>query len=509
MTMHAPLIAIGLDAADPELVDGYIADGTMPVLAGLRARGTHGRLAGADVYRAETPWTNFLTGCRAESSGYWGPIRYNPQTYLTDEAGAYAFDRLPPFYTAVDGPVCVFDVPQTRLQPALDGIQVLGWGSHSQQGPACSLPPGLLDELEARFGVSPVDDETATNAYDPDALDAFNADVVEALRRRGPLSAALLLQQDWRMFLTVLGEPHSGGHELWHHGEPHPLQRPGVERIRDLYRATDAVIGQILQAAPAQAHTVVFSLHGMVPNKLDVPSMAILPEVLARWAFGRAFVADGVDPPPQPRRDFARHWKHEIWQLRTAAGEAELEGPDRLRERGDVLNWQPAQWYRPLWPRMRAFALPSYSDGTIRFNLRGRERDGRVEPADVAALAQELSDLLAGLIDLRSGRPVVERVIHRQVRPGESPAPADLVVHWSDAALSDVFAHPALGVFGPYPWFRTGGHRPVGFWTAVGPRIQSGRNADGGLLDLPATLLDLAGCAPHPWMEGRSLLDEG
>ncbi len=507
--MKPSTIAIGLDAADPQLVSAYVADGTMPALAKLRDKGVTGSLTNAYVYRAETPWTNFLTGAWPEKTGYWGPIRYNPQTYVTDEQGAYAFDVFPPFYHGVDGRVCVFDVPQTRLMPDRDCVQVLGWGSHSQQGPACSYPDKLLAELEARHGISPVDDETATNSYDPDALELFDADVQVALERRLAMSADLLTREPWRLFLTVVGETHSGGHELWHHGQVHPLHRPGVDRIRRIYARTDEIIDTLVHRVPVDANIVVYSLHGMVANGLDVPSMAILPEVLARWTFGTAFVAAGRQNPPAPRRDFSGHWKHEVWDLRTSEGEKQLRGPVYLSARGDVLNWQPAQWYRPLWQRMRAFALPSYSDGTIRFNIKGRDHHGMVDPVDVPALADELEALLKDLVDHRTGRPVVETVVRCPVRRGQHPPPADLVIRWTDAALSDVFSHPLLGVFGPYPWFRTGGHRPLGFWTAAGPGIrQPGVVREGSIVDLAATLLDLLGLPPHPWMDGRSLLGQ-
>ena len=505
--MTPPTIAIGLDAADTALVDGYVADGTMPALARLRARGVTGRLSNAEIYRAETPWTNFLTGAWPDKTGYWGPIRYNPQTYGTDEAGAYLFDAFPPFYQGVEGRVCIFDVPQTRLQADRNGIEVLGWGSHSQQGPACSSPPGLLAALQERHGVSPVDDETATNSYDPEALEVFDTEVRTALQRRISVSKDLLSRESWRLFLTVVGETHSGGHELWHHGQAHPLHRAGTDRIRRLYADADKVVDALVNNAPDDAHIVVFSLHGMVANGLDVPSMAILPEVLARWSFGEAFVAKGAENPPMPRGDYSQHWKHEVWGLRTLAGDDRLTGPSELAATGDVLNWQPAQWYRPLWPLMRAFALPSYADGTIRFNLTGRESLGFVEPLSAPGLAKEIRALLLGLVDHRTGKPVVDDVVYRPRRWGIHSSPADLVVRWSEAALSDVFSHPALGVFGPYPWFRTGAHRPLGFWTAVGPRIH-GRDTprDGSVVDLSATLMDLIGAERHPWMDGCSLL---
>ena len=167
---------------------------------------------------------------------------------------------------------------------------------------------------------------------------------------------------------------------------------------------------------------VAFTGHGMVPNALDVPSMAFLPELLARWDTGEARLGEGPLPPPPPAKHQRRHWKHAVWDLATDAGRRDLEGPWAQAARGDVLNWQPASWYAPLWPQLRAFALPSYSDGTIRWNLRGREAAGRVDPAEVPALTAELTELLSGVVCGRTGAPVVDDlVVLGGPRPGQAP----------------------------------------------------------------------------------------
>ena len=62
---------------------------------------------------------------------------------------------------------------------------------------------------------------------------------------------------------------------------------------------------------------------------------------------------------------------------------------------------------------MPAFALPSFYDGRIRLNLRGRERDGVVDPADYERVCDDIEQLLRECRDPRTGEPVlaaVERV---------------------------------------------------------------------------------------------------
>ena len=81
--------------------------------------------------------------------------------------------------------------------------------------------------------------------------------------------------------------------------------------------------------------------------------------------------------------------------------------PPRPTARQD-LHWQPALRYRHHWPRMPAFAVPSFYDGRIRINLKGRERDGVVEPSRYEETCRELETLLLECRNPRTGEPVVE-----------------------------------------------------------------------------------------------------
>ncbi|MEM1293377.1 MAG: nucleotide pyrophosphatase, partial [Cyanobacteria bacterium P01_H01_bin.162] len=79
--MVRPLMAIGLDAADPHLIEEWMAAGYLPRLQELQERGTYQRLRTFEYYRAETPWTTFLTGCAPQQTGYWSPLKFHPADY--------------------------------------------------------------------------------------------------------------------------------------------------------------------------------------------------------------------------------------------------------------------------------------------------------------------------------------------------------------------------------------------------------------------------------------------
>ncbi|HEY9229086.1 MAG TPA: hypothetical protein VIP11_20715, partial [Gemmatimonadaceae bacterium] len=137
--------------------------------------------------------------------------------------------------------------------------------------------------------------------------------------------------------------------------------------------------------------------------------------------------------------------------------------------------------------------------GGIRFNLAGREPNGVVEK--VCALEDQLISDLLDVLDERTGRPLVRRILKtRALYSGEHlDALPDLLVEWDDttplgttAIGSGVDAtirarSPRIGsIAGTNHYGRTGEHRPDGFFIAVGPSARSGR------LSRAVSILDFA-----------------
>jgi hypothetical protein len=166
-------------------------------------------------------------------------------------------------------------------------------------------------------------------------------------------------------------------------------------------------------------------------------------------------------------------------------------------------DYQMVWRYHRHWPTMRAFALPSFSDGHVRINVRGRERDGIVAPEEFDAACGEVIDLVASCRDPRTGEPVLAQAIRMRNDPHEPGPAADITLMWAGAA--DAFEHPTLGTIGPFPYCRTGEHSPTGFALIAGPGISrhdlGSRPAD----DLAPTMVSLLGRTPDRELAGDPL----
>ena len=529
--MSNPVVAIGLDAAEPDMLESWVRQGHLPNIAELWQRGAYGRIENFDMYKAELPWTTFLTGVSPQKTQYWTQIAFDPKTYQAQNVGAYDFGEYKPFYAL--GPshrVAVFDPPQGRIVDNVNGVQIFGWGSHSAQAPTASSPNNALDTLRAEHGDHPAFDRDHFEVWDKKNLDWLRDAMKEGIRRRSAICRDFLEREKWDLLVTVFGDPHSTGHCHYHLSCPdHPLydvcHQEGDDPMLEVFQEIDRGIGEMLEVAPEGTRFVLFSVHGTGPNNLDLPSMVFLPELMFRLSFpGRVGLGPGRPGPLSPPELDDRKWEDSVWGGRADANPLRRMVRERfgLRSwrlerfigsgfgpahpvRSGSMSWAPPLWYAHLWPQMKAFALPSFSDGYVRVNLQGREEQGIVPAGDYDKVLQEIMDHLRDLRNPRTDRPLVSEIMRTRTKPDESGPDADLVVTWDDTP-ADVVDSPAFGRIGPLPYRRSGGHTTHGFISLTGEGIPAGRLPEGHSIDVPPTILHAMG-APRPnHLDGQSLL---
>ena len=538
------VVAIGLDAGEWQLIEPMLAGGELPNLARIRRRSAECRLRNP-LYRGTLVWEAFLTGRQDEDDVRSGGVAFDPATYRVAKIAA---GSAPPFYAGLPGVTAIaFDVPHLSMAGAADDVRVCTWGTHSLSHPRASHPPGLLREIDAAFGRHPAfGDEHRYAWHRPEFVDWLVRSLVAGSARRADISAWLMARSpNWQLFLTVMSESHSAGENLGHVLDAgHPMARlPMAARHRaglhEVYRAMDAAIGRIAEGLPPDAVLVVFSILGTAANDAELSSTALLPELLHRLHWKRPFLRDPdegarrrdgspvVLGPADSWDDYMRRRSERPavglrqrvrWLLPDRLVDAGRAAAARLpalpfalsrrfseNGAGSSLDWQLPSWYQSRWPRMKAFALPTFGDARIRLNVRGRERDGVVDLADYHAACQQVEDSIGACRDPRTGRPVVARTWRPRAGAPMEPGgcDADIVLQWSHAF--DALEHPEAGLIGPFPFRRTGGHTDRGFAFFSGPSIAPGDLGEWCAIDLPATLVALLGREPPPDLDGRPI----
>ncbi|MCP3910671.1 MAG: hypothetical protein GY713_06930 [Actinomycetia bacterium] len=548
--------ALGFDAAEWGLVDELVKAGRMPHLASLMERGVTAQLLDTSEYRAERPWTQFVTGRSAAGSRYWSTVHFDPDTYEPYETGAHDAE---PFW-AIDGrKVIAFDIPHSQLSDSVDGVQVTAWGAHSPQYPRASEPAGTLTEIDAEFGTHPVFmSDTDGGFYHPQYVQGLSDAMRIGLGRRPDIMKFLAEEKlpDWELMIMVMGEPHTAGHQFWHGAdETHPLYAQygpdAYERLVAVYEQSDQVLGRMIHDLDDDVIWVAFAVHGSQTNTNDVPAMVLLPELAHRLSFGWQMLVDPYDEfdPAQHgpiipdldlqqvdlARQFFRHhapedphagpsFTDELWskarrltpirlvawrrKLMTMLGKGpaqpwwemgtdipdESTDPQGEAARPKSIEWHFPVYYQKYWRHMRWFVMPTYSDGHIRINLQGRESEGIVPLEEYDSELDRIEAFMRECTDPRTGERVVEDVI--RMRIGMDPCDPD----GPDSDLVIVFGtpidsieHPEVGTIGPVPLLRVGEHSPAGWITVAGPGVDAVSPGVHSPLDVPTTILSLLG----------------
>lgn len=501
--MKPKVVMIHLEAVQWQMLDGWIATGTLPYLAALQRASARAKIKGVSPFLAELPQLALLTATQPQTLQTWGAFSYDVAKMQPVYARAYDFQRIRPFFDYhSDLNVCQFDLAKATLLQMAQGVQVLNWGAHGSLNDDQSNPPDLFDQIIATYGPHPAKDIEHAELWQVDKLRQLAKALLDGVSIRSRIHLDLLRRSDWDLVLFSFSEMHSLAHALLHleGGAFQSLDQTGLApQALILMQSIDQSLGLMMKELGPQDSIIVFASHGTDHFNWDNNTMFLLPEYLHRLQFPeRRRMENAPLPPPTFGTDW---WVHAAWDA--SFGDTR---PKPAFDQG--MNWVPSSWYVSDWPKMRAFALPGLDEGMIRLNIRGREPQGLVEPSDYHAELDRLERLLSGIMDARTNLPVVAgfyRTRRDPLQDGPDLPPADLIVEWS-SATTDAFLCPQIGQIGPVPLRRIGGHSAEGFAWFHGPDFTPSENVAMSAMDIGPTVLDILGRALPNHFDGTSVL---
>ena len=497
----ARVVVIGLDAANPRLLRQWMADGTLPALRALVHRGVTGDTTGIVGFFIGSTWPSFYTGISPAGHGVHYLVQLDPGTYKYRRMTAGPFMTREPFWMALGRAglrTAILDVPLTKLDPAVNGMQIVEWGSHDALYGFRASPPDIVADVGNRFGMHPLAGPCDATRRSVDDYARFVDTLVEGVRRKTQLTRHYLAQGGWDFFMQVFTEAHCVGHQCWHlHDTSHPAHDPAVaarigDPLRRVYQAIDSAVGEIAAMA-GDALVIAVAPHGM---SHWYGAQFLFEEILVRLGVSqRRAPAAPADSGARSALDAAR-W---VWRRLPASLRAAL-APVRARMRAEQLR-EPEigvdTQSSDCFPVLNGLAV-----GAIRLNIMGREPNGRLAPgAEADAFTRRLSESLLRIVDERTGQPAITRVIRTSdLCQGEYlDTLPDLLVEWSDSEATGSrnvgegsgaivrLRSPEIGVVeGANDYGRTGENRPDGLFIAAGGGIVPAGSA------LRASILDFA-----------------
>lgn len=509
-----PLLVVGIEVGNFELVRDWIAAGELPVMASLAEHGSLLPMSTVTEISSGSIWPSFSTGTNPLKNGQFF-------THMQLEGGSYRINKkyasdvaIEPFWSTVAGQhrrVFSFDIAQTRPIDGFNGVNLCAWGSEYPAWPRSSWPQNLMGELVARYGDHPLVNayrlsiSPKTEAEYRDFYDNLN----KGLQRKGNIGLDVLAREDWDLAVIVFPEIHWAMHLLWQTQDPeHPDYDPNVRLPFDnvflaLYRKLDAWIGRFREAT-ADAEVIVFSGSGLGPN---YSGWHLLPEFLDRI---------GVGAPPEDSGNGIgnrllpmRRWGAS--KIRKIEDSLSLPVIETLKKLVPAALWDKATrrllYAGNRWADSKAFAIPNDYTGAIRINLAGREPQGIVPADKYESLCDGIERELKALVNADTGRPVVRDVLRpQQMWPheplGDFP---DLIVAWTNDAPITTVTSPTVGtITREFPERRSGAHRNDCFLVSS-CGLQPG-DSGASLLDIAPTVCELLAVRPANHFDGRSLV---
>jgi predicted AlkP superfamily phosphohydrolase/phosphomutase len=456
-------LIIGLDCLEPSLVERWIAD--LPTFARLRAAGISGRMRSCVPPITVPAWSCMMSSKDPGSLGIYGFRNRTDHTYkgLGFATGDWVKeDRLWDILSARGKTCAVLGVPGTYpITRPINGPMI-----------SCFLTPGLKSQwtsppefknevaswLDGRDYIFDVADFRS-----PDKARIL-ADIHEMTRRRFTVARGMLTNYNPDFFMMVEMGSDRIHHGFWHYMDhAHRKYEPGnplENAIHDYYLLLDAEIAHLLTLVDlSTTNILIISDHGA--KRLDGGIC------INDWLRREGYLTLKSDPPPG-----------------TAPAKCDID-----------------------WSRTRAWGEGGYY-ARVFINVRDREPEGIVPPADYDLLCAELTEKIKAIPDDR-GTPLETTVfrpndLYKQVKG----IPPDLIVIFGDLTWRAV---GTLGYDSLYLYENDTGpdeanHAQYGFFNWSGPSITPHRDPlDIDILDIAPTILTRMNLPVPSSMQGNPL----
>jgi predicted AlkP superfamily phosphohydrolase/phosphomutase/tetratricopeptide (TPR) repeat protein len=279
----ARVLLIGIDGADPGILERLMGEGRLPNFARLKSMGAFGPLRSREPLLSPVVWTTIATGRKAQDHGILDFVEISADGTPTPIGSSKR--RVPALWNIVDhagksagfiGWYASFPAEQVRGFVVSDHL-----GFHqvksSSVGAGATFPEGLAEELRLRFGVvSPQSEATRTRFVE--TRQELSSDGEARLARLAEIHATSELYRQATLYLheqrptdllAVYFELIDAcGHLFMEDASP---QRTGIapedfaafSKTTDrCYEYQDEILGDLVKMAGPSTVTIVVSDHG-------------------------------------------------------------------------------------------------------------------------------------------------------------------------------------------------------------------------------------------------------
>ncbi len=375
---------IGLDCATPQLVfDQFKND--LPNLSRLMEEGSYGELESTHPPITVPAWSSMMSSRDPGELGFYGFRNrkdYSYDGYSLANSRAVKQPLVWDYLGKKGLRSILLGVPQTYPPRPIHGEMVTCFLTPSTDS-EYTYPPSLKEEIERVSGGYILDVEN----FRSDDKQAILDQIFEMTRRRFRVAKHLIAHHPWDFFMMV-----EMGVDRIHHGfwkyfdKDHPKYQPGnpfEEAIRNYYRFVDREVGEVLSLLDRDCAVLVVSDHGA---KKMVGGICF-----NEWLIEKGYLRlKEIPSAPTPFSKVEIDWDH-------------------------TLAWGDGGYY-----------------GRLFLNVRGREPQGQIPPADYEKIRDRLiSDIQT--IEDPSGKNIGSVALRpEEIYRTTGGVPPDLIVYFGN-----------------------------------------------------------------------------
>ncbi|NLN94286.1 MAG: hypothetical protein GX130_13410 [Candidatus Hydrogenedens sp.] len=266
MTARPRVLLIGLDGFSPDLAEQWIAEGRLPHLAALQARGYLGALAGVVPPVTYPAWTTCVTGVNPGRHGipdFTVPLSHRPGIRFLNSSDRQA-PALWNILSELERRVCILGVPASYPPEAVNGIMISGFDSPvaDRIDPSFVYPPELYKSV-SDWPFSLFQEHRISEVWYEEAFTLLEKKI--AIHEE--IACRLLSQEAWDLFMVVLTEADTASHHFWPLEDEHsPRHNPDITAphnpIRRIYERLDEAVGRLCDLFGEAGLVLVVSDHG-------------------------------------------------------------------------------------------------------------------------------------------------------------------------------------------------------------------------------------------------------
>ncbi len=441
------VFVVGLDCAEPTLVFDRWRE-HLPNLRSLMEGGTYGELTSTIPAITVPAWASMLSSRDPGQLGFYGfrnRADYSYERMRIATAQAVKVDRVWDLLSQAGRQVVVAGVPQTYPVRPVNGCLISSFltpSTHSQY----THPAELKHEIAALVDGEYMFDVPQFRTEDKGHL---LQQIYQMADQHHQVLMHLMTAQPWDFFMHVDMGIDRIHHGFWKFSDPrHPLHQAGnpyEHAIRDYYIHLDRQIGERLALLDDDTAVLVLSDHGAQPMMGGI--------CFNEWLKQEGYLVleyqpEGIVPLEKCEVDWAR-----------------------------TVAWGSGGYYARLY-----------------LNVKGREPDGVIDPADYEKVRDELAERIAALTDAEGNN--IRSVAYRpeEIYQEVNNIAPDLIVYLGQLSWRSV---GSLGLNRIHTFENDTGpddanHAQEGLYIHYDPRGQGqGRGPRRHLMDVAPTILEL------------------